>query len=172
MAMRIDLAMLGPKTNEDIYDLLQTTNDIIIDVLNIVNDKKALINHEMRPKDAQNENIYNLSMEMKDKLLELKTSIEENKAFSRQNSKQGEKMPDRVTKFNLRPARPEDIKPLLKEPIKELGNGAFGDVFKVKYKGQIVALKHINKQSQKGRIYSSSILRCNKYLNQKKLIYP
>ena len=159
MAVCLDQAMLGGDfTNEEIYELLQTTNNVIIEILNIVKDKKALINHEMGPKDAQNNGIYNLSMDMKDKVLELKTSIEDNKAFSRQDSKQGEKMPDRVTKFNLRPARPEDIKPLLNEPITKLGNGAFGDVFKVKYKGQIVALKHINKQSPEGRIYSSPIL--------------
>ena len=157
MALCLDPSMLGGDfTNEDIYDLLQTTNNMIIEILNIVKDEKALINHEMRSKDAQNDDIYNLSMDMKDKVLELKTSIEENKAFSRQNSKQGENIPNRVTKFNLRPAKPEDIKPLLEKPIKKLGNGAFGDVFKVKYKGQIVALKHINKQSQEGKINSSS----------------
>ena len=164
MAMYVDPAMLGDYTTEEIYDLLQNTNNMIIEVLNLVNNKDALINHKMRPKDPQNDHIYNLTMDMKDKVVELKKSIEENKAFSRQNSKQGEKMPDRVTKFNLRPAKPEDIKPLLKEPIKKLGNGAFGDVFKVKYKGQIVALKHINKQSQEGMIKSSSTLLSNKTL--------
>ena len=61
---------------------------------------------------------------------------------------------DGITMFNFRPARREDIEPLLNDAVK-IGNGAFGTVYKVRYKGQIVALKHFNVKSPEGKMYFS-----------------
>ena len=68
-------------------------------------------------------------------------------------------IPEHVTKFHLQKAKREEIELLLKEKDKRkkkyLGHGTFGVVYKVRYKGQIVALKHINKQSKKGKSNSN-----------------
>jgi len=49
-------------------------------------------------------------------------------------------------------SKKEDIERLLKNPITKLGCGGLVDVYKVKYKGQMVALKHINRRTQEANL--------------------
>ena len=130
-------------SNSDIYDLLRTVNNMTKEILGPGNREATLLNHE-ELQEAQNVDIYNLLMEHKDNIQALKDKISSNNVFPRVPS-----FPDRVTKFNLRPAKKADVETLLKQG-QRLGNGAFGVVYKVKYNGQIVALKHINQKSHKG----------------------
>ena len=168
MAMALDLDIDLDPENEDIYDLLETTNNMITEALNIINDGKALMNHDIRPADPQNSDIFRLLMEHKDRILELRTSIEQYKLASnttlmehrdrirelRNNIEQyriaSSSLPSTPSnRPMLQRARGEDIKPLL-DPSKRLGSGAFGEVYKVKYRGQTVALKHMNNINQEG----------------------
>ena len=120
--------------NADIYDLQMTSKDQIQNVNTVVT--------------QNNEAIRNLQTTVE----RIENSLSGNDRVSRQSSSiEGAILPNRVTKFHLRPADPKDIIPLLVEKNK-IGYGAFGDVYKVKYKGQTVALKHINKQSHAGNI--------------------
>ena len=126
--------------NADIYDLQMTSKDQIQNVNAVVTQNNEAIQNLQRTVDR------------------IESSLSGNNPVSRQSSSmEGANIPNRVTKFHLRPADPKDIIPLLVEENK-IGYGAFGDVYKVKYKGQTVALKHINKQSHKGKIILASFI--------------
>ena len=125
--------------NADIYDLQMTSKDQIQNVNSVVTQNNEAIQNLQRTVDR------------------IESSLSGNNQVSRPRSgTDGTTIPDRVTKFHLRPADPRDIIPLLVETNK-IGHGAFGDVYKVKYKGQTVALKHINKQSHQGNIIFVSL---------------
>ena len=63
----------------------------------------------------------------------------------------GDNLPIMYEQLYIRPAKKEDIGPLLSEG-KLIGQGAFGSVCKAEYKGQTVALKHLNQENNKGMI--------------------
>ena len=168
MAMALDPDIDLDPDHEDIYDLLETTNNMITEALNIINNGQAVMNHDIRPADPQNIDIYRLLMEHKDRILELKTSIGQYKLASSSTLTEHQdrirELRNSIEQYRLassslpstppnRPiltrARNEDIEPLL-DPTKILGRGAFGEVYKVKYRGQTVALKHINNINQEG----------------------
>ena len=158
MAMQLNLDSLGDMENGEIFDLLKTTNGVVMETLSTVNNEPAPMNPEMRPPDPQSKEIYGLLMEHKDRVLELRASVEQYRpVFCRQTANastqtdqpvHGLTIPNGAREFNLRKATKKDIEPLLdltnkNECLKKLGFGTFGDVYKVKYKGQIVALKHM-----------------------------
>ena len=157
MAMALDANIDLDPDNEDIYDLLETTNNMVSEALNIVNNQQLIMIHDVKPADPQNIDIYKRLAEHKERVLELRTIIEQHKhVFSPQTASISTQSDAIVppAPANVPQAKKEDIEPLLLDPITKLGSGQFGDVYKVKYKGQMVALKHINTQSQEGKIYS------------------
>ena len=150
-------------TNDMIYDISINTQLMIIDVLNSFRNEKNKLEYK-KLENPQNVDLYRLQINTKDMVHELKTSVTklqnelqmlQNKALSRQIS-EGSVIPEHVTKFHLQKAKREEIELLLKDRKKKyLGHGTFGVVYKVRYKGQNVALKHINKQSKKGKSNSN-----------------
>ena len=142
--------MVVTKNNEEIKKLQETIEKI---------ESSGQIQNVNRGVTKNNEEIIKLQ----EAIGRIEISLSENNRFSRQSSTiEGATIPNRVTKFHLRPADPKDIIPLLVEENK-IGYGAFGDVYKVKYKGQTVALKHINKQSHQGKIIVKSFILLNQY---------
>merc|ERR1719245_2722804 len=90
MATTLDPDIDLDPDHEDIYDLLETTNNMITEALNIINNGQAVMNHDIRPADPQNIDVYRLLMEHKDRILELKTSIEQYKLASSSSSRHTE----------------------------------------------------------------------------------
>ena len=175
MATALDPDIDLDPENEDIYDLLETTNNLSTEALNIIDNRQALTNHDIRPADPQNVDIYTLLMEHKDRILELKTSIEQYKLASSttlmEHQDRIRELRNSIEQYRLAssslPSTPvnrpiltrvgrEDIEPLL-DPTKKIGSGAFGDVYKVKYRGQTVALKHINNMNQEETSFRGTI---------------